>query len=257
MAAELVTPTDERTGLPYLIAPEEYWLPTDNGVVANKHHLWHPSNAEVFETLEGAALRASMLQAVEADLHNYGARSYHRFYTGPELPRTKDEIFGRCILACAGVLPGGVIDLRSGEPVERTMTRRERNYFRTASSEDEFGYRYIRYGYEQIKNFLTDYVLDQQLNHIKPIRIEEFLFTKDLERKNKIGMLLLSSAIAVASEGVRDSYIVLRRENELHPRMPKEPQTLIRYKLGHTKRRLKKVIRKLETRLEEQVFQGA
>lgn len=255
MAAELTTPTDERTGLPYLIAPEQYWLPVNNGVVANRHHLWHPSNAEVFETVEGTALRASMLQTVEADLHNYGVRSYHRFYTGPELPRTKDEIFGRCILACAGVLPGGVVDLRSGEPIERPMTRRERSYFRTESSEDEFGYRYIRYGYERIREFLADYVTEQRLDHVKPVRIEEFLLTKDLARKNKIGMLLLSSAIAVASEGVRDSYVALRRENKLHPRMPKEPQTLVRYKLGPEEGYLKKVVRKLETRLEEQVLQ--
>ena len=249
MAAELITPVDERTGLPYLIAPEQYALPLNNPGIANRHHLWHPSNDPLFETVAGTALRVSMLQTVEADLHNFSPRAYHKVYKGPELPQTTQEIFKRCVLACAGVLPDGVIDLRSGEPVERPMAEKEREYFRIPSSSDEFGYRYIRYGYGQIRDFLADYVASQSLNHITPTRIEEFLETKDMDRKRKVGRLLLSGAIAVASDTLREPYFTLRRDDQLHPRMPPEPQTLIRYKLGNTSERLEKVMPRLEENL--------
>lgn len=253
MAAELVTPVDERTGLPYLIAPEQYVLPLNNPGIANRHHLWHPSSDPLFETVAGAALRVSMLQTVEADLHNFGSRAYHKIYKGPELPQTTQEIFKRCVLACAGVLPSGVIDLRDGEPIERAMAQKECDYFRTLSPSDEFGYRYIRYGYEQVRDFLVEFVTQQDLSHITPVRIEEFLETKDVERKRTIGMLLLFGAIAVASDPIREPYFTLKREDRLHPRMPSEPQTLVRHKLGHAPERLEKIV----SRLEENLLQVA
>lgn len=252
MAAELITPTDPDTGLPYLIAPDNYYLPLNNGEIANKHHPWHPHDDPFFATVEGQAIRVSMLQLTETRLHNFGAAAYHNFYKGPQLPQGVSDSFGRCILPCAGVLPCGVIDLTRGEPVERPMTAREFEYFRTESPNDEFGYRYVRYGYNQIRDFLIDFITLHGIERASMIDVEEFLATESWERKREIGMVLLGTAIEGAAEPLRRQYASLRRNQQLHPRMPSELDTLVAYKIGRNPdEQLDRFLPRVETQLLE------
>lgn len=132
MAAELVSPVDELTGMPLAVAPPLENLPRGDSSIANWHHLYHPSTAPELQTLGGAALRNSRVELLPLKWHNTGRQNYHSYYKGPPLPAADDKEtqFRLCVLACAGYLPEKVIALNSGEPVERLMNEDELYYFR-------------------------------------------------------------------------------------------------------------------------------
>jgi hypothetical protein len=248
MAAELVAPTDEITGFPYLIAPKKMWLPLDNPDVANRHHVMHPGNDPFFRTVAGAAVRCCMVQTTEVELHNYGVETYHQSYKESWYRRDVKGVLSTVIPAVAGVLPGGVIEMSSRGPIERLMTTKEREYFLTPHPTDKFGYRYLSYGYGQIRDFLSEVVTSQDLSHIRQSRIDEFLNTTDRDKKKKIGHMLLLSAIGVTSDLIREDYFTYRRTGMMHPGMPPEPQQLMLYKLGNIQR-LDRLFPQLETNL--------
>lgn len=233
MAAECMTPTDPQSGLVLPIAPRCEWLPLDNPDIADVHHNVHPRRHPGLMTLAGFALRNSQLQIVERTLHNEGPLRYHRWWAGPEIPDDERVIFERCLFASAGVIPRRVIDLTSrSAPFVRDATRREMEFLHTPNEDDPFGYRYVRYRYEPIRDFMRDYAARQTLCHLNPNRIDEFLNTKDMNRKLKLGKFLLANAAAVASDSMRERWRLLRRRNMIHPAMPADPQTLVYYKLG-------------------------
>jgi hypothetical protein len=211
VAAELVTPIDDYTGLPALIAPQLVWLPLNDPNIADVHHVWHPGSALKTE-LGNIALRNSLLQVTPRDRHNIGIDAYHRFYSGPTLPKDEKDIFIRCVIACAGVIPEEVIDICGGTPLVRPITTKERWYFRTPSDNDKFGYRYVKYNYEPVREFFKEFIFKQNLTHLRPALFDEFLYTKDQRQKVKIGRLLIANAVAVASDIVREPYYCMRRE---------------------------------------------
>ncbi len=247
MAAELTTPIDEYSGLPYPIAPRCEHIPLNSPDVANDHHGWHPRHHPALRTAAGVALRNSWIQYVHADLHNEGPFSYHAFFQGPELPTDESDIYGRVVLAFAGFVPDHVIDITSrSQPFARPATAQEAAFLRQPQRNNPFGYRYLRYGYDPVREFLLDYVLGQDLSHIKETAIDEFLCTDDAERKVKIGDFLLWSAAEVATDDIRGKYTALARSNLLHPLMPKDPKPLVKWKLGSHKRIRQHVIPQLE-----------
>lgn len=132
MAAEMITPVDELTGMPLSVAPPLFDLSRHNPDIANWHHLYHPSTAPELQTLGGTALRNSRVQLLPVKQHNTGKNNYHTYYTGPPLPAASDEEtqFRLCVLACAGYLPEKVIDMSGAKPVERLMTVDELEFFR-------------------------------------------------------------------------------------------------------------------------------
>jgi hypothetical protein len=249
MAAELVTPTDEYTGLPLAIAPKCEPLLFNPADDADYHHGWHPSNAPLFKTVAGLALRNSWMQYIEKDLHNEGPFRYHRFFAGPELPTKESDIYGRIVLACAGYVPDQVIDLSTEDPFARRATATEVKFLRMRNDIDPFGYRYLRYGYDPIRVFFQDYALQQDLTHIRSSTIDEFLCTRDIEKKLKIGKFLLWNASAQATASIRDKYVDLARRELLHPEMPKDPKPLARWKLGSEQRIKEQLIPRLEIKL--------
>jgi hypothetical protein len=233
MAAEFITPTDPQSGLVLPVAPRCEWLPLNNPEVADVHHNVHPRNHPGLKTLAGFALRNSQLQITERTLHNEGPLRYHRWWAGPEIPDDERIIFQRCLWASAGVIPRRVIDLTSrSAPFERDATRKEMEFLHTPNEDDPFGYRYIRYRYEPIRDFMRHFAAKQNLWHLSPSRIDEFLHTKDMDQKLRLGKFLLANAAAVASDGMRERWHLLRRRKMIHPAMPAEPQTLVYYKLG-------------------------
>lgn len=274
MAAELIAPTDELTGLPYPIAPKCEPIPEGRPDIADIHHGFHKERDLAGMGLPGIALRNCWKQLVERDLHNEGPGSYHRFYDKTELPayieamhcsdkkkaevaihQFEAETFGRVVLACAGVIPRKVIDLSSGEPVERDMTCRELKFLCTPNPHDSFGYKYITYSYDPIREFLVDYVVRQDLRHLTQSRLDEFLETKDSHRKMILGKMLLKNAAAVASDGdtLKEKYKILKREGRVHPAMPPDPQTLVTYKLNMNNK-LHNLVWKLQTSILESVY---
>jgi len=233
MAATLFTPMDEFTGLPLPIAPRCEYVPLHQPDIADIHHGVHPRSDARLKTLGGSAFRNCQIQILERDLHNEGPFAYHRFIYGLEdIPTDDTDIFTRCVTAVAGYTPLEVIDLTTGELLRRPITRREYDYLRTPSEDDQFGYRYIGYRYEPIRDFFRQYVRQQRLDHIRPGRIDEFLNTQNGEDKLKIGRFLLRNAAAVAGDRARDKYTQMLRSNLLHPAMPTDVHDLVYYKLG-------------------------
>ncbi len=135
MAAELITPTDELSGLPLSIAPPPVILQRNRPDVANWHHLYHPHSAPELASLGGQALRNSRVQLVPIRDHNTGPNTYHAMYAGPALPEADDidTQFALCVFSCAGYVPDKVIDLRAkGGPTVRPITGVERTVFNAA-----------------------------------------------------------------------------------------------------------------------------
>lgn len=132
MAAEIVSPTDELTGMPLALAPRLEPLPDNEPAIANWHHWWHPRTAPELQTLGGKALRHSRVQLVPVGDHNIGTATYHHYYEGPPLPGANDTDaqFRLCVLSAAGYIPHNVIDLHAeGVPTVRRMTDAERAAF--------------------------------------------------------------------------------------------------------------------------------
>ena len=134
MAAELISPVDELTGMPLLIAPPDKIIERHNPKIANRHHIFYESTAPELQSTGGIALRNSRVQLVPVEWHNIGTNNIHTFYKRAELPAADDDKtqFRLCALACAMYLPEKVIDLKSGEPVIRYMTEKEKNYLQIA-----------------------------------------------------------------------------------------------------------------------------
>lgn len=227
MAATERAPVDEFTGLPLLIAPQCQPLPFEQPEIADPDHAWFPELNPILRTIAGKALRNCQLQQVERWLHN----EKHKSRLGPELPNDEVDILGRVVAACAGVMPREVEDFSGIEPVIRPATHQEWDFLHTPSETDNFGYKYVFYRYDPIRIFLKDFAFRQKLDHIRDGLIDEFLCTQDQERKMKLGRFLISNAIAVAADPIRERYAQFRRAELLHPGMPQEVQTLIGYKV--------------------------
>ncbi|GAC1390632.1 MAG: hypothetical protein NVSMB46_00770 [Candidatus Saccharimonadales bacterium] len=256
MAADLITPVDHIAGLPLPIIPYQYNLPLNNPEIADPHHAFHPERAAELKTVAGLALRNSRLQITAIHHHNFGERAYHRFFKGPILPTNEQEIFARCVLACAGIIPHTGIDLRTEEPVVRPLSKAQYSFLQTPHPDDPFSYKYILYRYDPINAFFKEYVLSHNPLMLNEVNIastcEEFLGTRKAFRKAFLGHLLIKKTVELATDDLRSTYQFARQNGLLHPLMPGMPQTLVKHKLGNVSSRTE-LIETLETKLRQQL----
>lgn len=280
MAAELITPVDELTGIPLPILPQE--VLNHSSPHTNWHHPWHANSAPELQGLGGRALRHSRVQLVRATDHNYkdktGRPNYHNFYIGPELPTDTRKQFELCVLSAAGYMPDMAIDLRSGEPVVVPMSDVELTLLRTPAKtkpittadkirlrrqiaqdyapqeqlgskrqlykqalnnmrdqqakQASFGFHHMVYQYQPMRDFFQQLVVEQEVVGINETQVEEFLLTKNIQTKQKIGQQLLELAVNQTADQIEEPYQVLRRAGKFHPKMPTAASKLVYYKLG-------------------------
>lgn len=95
-----------------------------------------------------------------------------------------------------------------------------------------FGLAHIVYQYDPLRAFLQQEVLSQDLSHIREVKVEEFLLTKDPERKLRLGRWLLGEAVRKSTAPIQEPYKNLHAAGKLHPRMPKNVSWLVLWKLG-------------------------
>lgn len=271
MAAEMITPVDEFSGLPLPLLPTAEVLPVNQGEIANWHHHFHPKSDPVLSgTIGGRALRAARIQLVPAVQHNYSDAAYHCFYAGPPIPTDRAEQFGMSVLACAGYMSDYAIDLADGEPQVRPMTAAQLNQLgmrpevevpepgdvrryqaRLApgvttdeakrllldkwEQQAEFSYRNLRYGYDPLRAFFAAVVLEQDVSHLPAKLLNKFMSTGDETE----GMIVLAQAAVQAVEtiywrgqSVDRVYKQARGQGSLHPKMPPSASSLLKYKLG-------------------------
>lgn len=225
-------PKDPETGLPLPIIPSCRFLPADRPNEADWHHLWTRRCHPAYESAGGLALRNSMVQLIDVELHNQGKGSYHAHYDWIDVPEGEDEQFGLIIPSVAGFIPELGVDLSTEEPVIRPFTPSELEFMRIPDDERGYSYRHVTYRYEPIRKFLTDYVVKQDLSHIEDVTIEEFLTTPDENTRRFLGHYLLAQAAEVAAEKIEPAYRINKKRGLLHPLVPAQPYRKIKYTLG-------------------------
>jgi hypothetical protein len=272
MAAELITPTDELSGLPLPLLPVAEKLPLKGGE-ANWHHHFHPASSPVLtESNGGRALRSSRIQLVPRTHHNYGNKTaYHAFYAGPPIPSERDEQVGMAVLSCAGYIPEYAIDVSTGDPHIDHLTRRQtkmltmksdpvrvgdnevKHYLETRDPEATYdeahkllqqkrirqaslSYRNIRYSYDPMKNFFAEVVLEQDLSHMRRMSaIGKFLLDGDVTQGLSALFQAATQAVneaAYRGQTVAQVYEQARELGRLHPYVPLKAGRLVYNKLG-------------------------
>lgn len=271
MAARLIAPKDEFSGMPLPLMPRDEELPLDNGDIANWHHLNHPKTDPVLaNTLGGKALRSSQVQLVAVKQHNYSEEAYHFYYERSQIASETGQQIGLLLLTGAGYVPDKAIVTTGGEPkvlpmtegrirrlriqpevevpdnkqVERFWSKRMPDAPRAEAKrilsekwqqQAEYSYRNMRYGYDPMKAFFSDVVTGQDMSHLPGMLVDEFMANGNVVK----GMSILAQAAVATVETnicqgvpVDKLYKQARADGKLHPCMPPHPASLLKYKLG-------------------------
>jgi len=277
MAARLIAPKDEFSGMPLPLMPRDEILPLDQGDVANWHHLNHPKADPILAgTLGGKALRSSQIQLVAAEQHNYTEEAYHYYYERSQIASETGQQVGLLVLSSAGYVPGEAIVTAGGDPKVLPMTRSQVEMLRMQpevevpddkqverfwskrmpdapieeakrvlvekwQQQADYSYRNIRYGYDPMKAFFADVVTQQDMSHLPGKLIDEFMANGNPTK----GMSILAQAAVKTVETsmcqgvpVNDLYKQAKAEGKLHPSMPPHSASLLKYKLGDYESRM-------------------
>ncbi len=189
-------PVDELTKMPLPVLPPS--KATLRSTETNWHHHYHPSSSKLLTKTAGLAVRHARLQLLPVKSHH---NRYHQIFEGPEyLPTSSEERFGQIILACAGYIPYQAIDVRKDDPTEPVLlTKRMRQRLQTSGEVE------VR-GHTNIGSFIKDHLVRQDFSQVEDSIIEEFLTTRQVERRKEIGHWLLDIASEIAVEPIRPIY---------------------------------------------------
>jgi len=230
------TPIDlERSKLPLPI------LPYESALITSEHHHAHPRDDELLKTDGGLAVRIARLQTVEG-LGGIASRSlsgripkkygdhprYHYFFHGPPLPQTEQEQFEYAVWATSGYVPELALDVSGNKPkivrMNPDQIARLHNGELRVSGEDI------------LRNFLKNYVFKQELSHIKDSKIDEFVSTKDWERKRFLGRWLLAQATEVATESISDEFRMAHKLGLILPWVTSKVSNVVQMSIVSKKR---------------------
>jgi len=227
------TPVDEVTGLPWVMYPPDYPLPTRRSDLADENHAFHPSRSPLLTTPAGEALKASRVQRVDWWDHHI---VYHGYFAGPPIPTTEAEIFKTIVFAAAKYIPDTAIDCHGYEPkyVPLGLESKQRLW---QSGEIKLH----RPGV--VRGFLASYLLRQDISHIADARIDEFVNTIDGKRKQFLGQWLLAQAAEVATEPISPQYRAAHQTGRLVPGLTMKPENFVKDALGNRFERSPYVIR--------------
>ncbi len=210
----LVTPTDETTGLPIPIVPIDPRF-SHNGDFSDYHHLFHPRIDLVAQRHDAdVALRKSFGQQLPRWLHEH----YHRYFSGPVLPTSRQQKFTTVVLACAGVVPrSGLLFTRDGPFLfERVSEEQYAAVGKTVRHEGLQNPDQTRQSRNDIGKFFANYALEQSFHEaFSDGLIDEFLNTPDAQRRRIIGNLMIKEAIERAVDPVRPVHAELVRSGLL------------------------------------------
>lgn len=226
MAASEVTPIDE-IGMPLPIAPPDYPLPANRREIADWHHHNHPRKDPRLADIGGRALRNVRVQLTDWWDHHM---DYHGHYIGPPLPESPSRKFCSVVMAAAGYVPDEVIDFSGTSPqvVPITDTQRERLWY---------GGELRIAGPGLVRNFLCEYTLGQDISHVRNNLIDEFLNTKNFDRRRFLGHWLLAQATEKAAEPLGLYYRQAWKKGRIPPNVPAKLPTLVQTKLGTVRHR--------------------
>jgi hypothetical protein len=207
VAAKVITPSCELTGLPLPIKPLE---PRESGVLSipgapDEHHHFHPEKSPTLLTAGGLAVRNSRVQKVGYALHHYG---YHNTFVGPELPSNEDEQFKISVLAAAGVVPRRAIKIY--EENEWEIVNLDNREHQQISKRISVDWR------KPLSKFYAEYISDQQLeDQIDKKIIDKFLnYHSSPELKRRLASDILSEVLGnkILSLDLAESHRELKNE---------------------------------------------
>lgn len=269
--SSLRAPVDELTGIPLPIAPTVD-VHSANPEDINDHHSYFPKSDPILkETLGGRALRVARIQRVGKEQHNFTNRSLHSVYKfGPQIPTDPREQIGSCILLCAGYIPNMVVDTSDGSPSTRPISDWEYNRLSRPASfsvpapsevkrfrdnrfpdiplnlakislmeareqQSRLSYHSLVYGFDPLRNFVIDRVLEQDYSDVRKTIIRKFVEKNDTEsglRLLAIGSLLVSESALVNGRPLESVYREIYSDGRIHNKMPRNPTNIIKNKLG-------------------------
>lgn len=206
--------------LPLLPLPTEVLaLPGD---AVDWHHHMHPRRDPLLTEAGGIAIRTVRLQkASKYENHN----EYHQHYCGPPLPEKDDEKFAMIVLARAGYIPRHAIKTRGDKKPEITSLSE-------AQREQLWQEGQIRAGSSgETGVFLSSYILGQDLADVRLSLVDEFLETKNQQRKHELGHHLLGQALIRATAPIIPTYQRAQQDGLIPPNAPK-PVRFVRRNLG-------------------------
>lgn len=233
MAANIITPTDELTGLPHAILPFDINAGEGKHFEDFHHHNFPRRSPELLpyynldpnvqpedyclSDIAAVALRVCRGQLLDRPVHDLA----HKRLLGPKLPKTVQEKYVHVTKACAGIVSRWAIDLR--QPDEQLLVRMDDETFkRVANPKTLCGERYYydrpaNFRRRIIGSFLLQYALEQDLSHVSPTVIDEFLATKRNSRRTELGNLLLRDAIEISLAPVIPLHNQLKQQGMVQP----------------------------------------
>lgn len=215
MAAEVLAPVDEVTGIPYVLIPHIRGRTDVN-------HAFFPAADVRIRGLAGQALRNCRSQIVDYDVHHDG---FHGEFWGTPLPDTPEKEVTTVTLAAAGVIPEFALDYanlpRSNK--SRIVRLDERMRWRMWQTKN------VRVqSHELVKRYLLDVVVHQDnFTDVKDTVIDEFLFTEDRARKLELAKSLLGSAISTVASGIEPVYRQAWQSRLMPPHHTAKPSRFI------------------------------
>ena len=216
MAANIVTPTCEITGLPHPVLIYDHPDNRASGLT-NYDHAFFDRMDPALQDDAGRAVRMSRGQMLPMWLH----RLKHDRLIGPELPQTREEKFIVAAKACSGVVSRWAIDLRRpDDDLLVYMDNETFNYVTDASRmhiEQAHKPKGLIHRQRVIGSFFLKYALEQDLGHISDSLINEFLSTADSLRKKEIGNLMLTDALSISLAPVLSIHRTLQTEGMVQP----------------------------------------
>jgi len=220
VAAEILTPSCEVTGLPLPILPNESrpretLFVRDQNRGPNFHHLYHPDSDSLLANTRGRALRGSRVMKTPFRLHTY----YHQTFVGPELPETDEEVFKHIVYSVAGVMPKYGIDITGPYTwMERPIQDFEyKKFARPGVMKVEKA--------KNIARFISSYTLEHRDDDlVSNIEIEEFVERKTpYKRKREIASKFLGESLDYLLSDLNPLHQQLKREGKV---LNRESKTL-------------------------------
>lgn len=221
----LATPKDELTGLPLPIVISEPRFRSANTEFSDFHHSFHPERDMIHASDDLLALRRSRGQKLPRWLHEH----YHKYFAGPEFPKSRQETFATVVLACAGVVPERAIDFDMNGP--KIITPRsgvqEQILVKSVRHEADKNSSHNNIYRAQIGMFFANYAIEQSIQEVVSEKvIEEFLHTNHDVRRRQLGNLMLKEGIKLSIEPILPIHAELkkqgrikRRQTDLHARV--------------------------------------
>lgn len=198
-----VYPTHELSGLPLLVLPID--APQENAQLwRDFDHSFYPRTSDELRGFGGAAIRCSRGQDLPRWLHQ---RKHKQFPLGSIIPTISDDQHKTIVLACSDFVPRQAIDFSRGDGYEivdlTDLQIQELARSRAVHIEDGNHSNTGSFYRNTIGKFFAYHAIKQDLSHISPGVIDEFLHTSHQLRRTELGNLLLAESVDVAIEPIR------------------------------------------------------